>query len=156
MVAATLMWIADSGRLREPLKYCHLFEKRVHSQTALKYAYLKAMSYPFCCMVEALGKSPNQSPPNFKSLWIVASKAFFTFIGAILYLIWISWKWRICSKLIIKRHKWGWNGHTLRKDESSVDRKAMELNPLDGIGRRNGRPCVMWRRTVERECKNIN
>ena len=40
----------------------------VHSQTALKYAYLKAMTYQFCCTVQALGKSPNQSAPNFKSL----------------------------------------------------------------------------------------
>ena len=37
---------------------------------------------------------------------------------------------------IIKRHKWGWIGHTLRKDESSVDRQAMQWNPLDGIGRK--------------------
>ena len=41
---------------------------RNSSQRALKFAYLKAMSYQFCCMVEALGKSPNQLPPNFKSL----------------------------------------------------------------------------------------
>ena len=72
----------------------------VHSQTALKYAYLKAMSYQFWCMVQALGKSPTQSPPNFKSLWTVASQAFFTFIGPILYPTWICWKWRICSSLM--------------------------------------------------------
>ena len=42
--------------------------------------------------------------------------------------------------VIIKRHKWGW--HTLRKDESSVARQAMQWNPLDGIGRKKGRPCV--------------
>ena len=35
---------------------------------ALKFAYLKAMSYQFCCMVQALEKPPNQLPPNFKSL----------------------------------------------------------------------------------------
>ena len=38
--------------------------------------------------------------------------------------------------VIIKRHKWGWIGHTLQKDESSV---AMQWNFLDGIGRRKGR-----------------
>ena len=37
--------------------------------------------------------------------------------------------------VIIRRHKW---------------------NPLDGIGRKKGRPCETWRRTVERECKNLN
>ena len=60
--------------------------------------------------------------------------------------------------MIIKRHtsKWGWIGHTLRKDVSSVARQAMQWNPLDGIGRRKGRPCETCRRTVERECKNLN
>ena len=28
--------------------------------------------------------------------------------------------------LTIKRHKWGWIGHTLRKYESSVARQAMQ------------------------------
>ena len=40
---------------------------RNSSYPALKYAYLKTMSYQFCCMVQALGKSPKQSPPNYKS-----------------------------------------------------------------------------------------
>ena len=98
MVAATLMWIAESARLRASLAYCHLFGEIVHAQIALKYAFLKAMSHQFCCMVQALGKSPNQSPPSFKSLG--TSEAFFTFIGPLLYLMWIYWKWRICSRLM--------------------------------------------------------
>ena len=36
--------------------------------------------------------------------------------------------------VIIRRHKWGWIGHTLRKDESSVAPQAMQWNSLDGIG----------------------
>ena len=98
MVAAMLMWIAESGRLRGPLEYCHLFGEIVHSQTAFKFAYLKAMTYQFCCLVQALGKSPNHIPPNFKSLWTVASEAFFIFILRILYLI--NWKCRIWSRLL--------------------------------------------------------
>ena len=47
-------------------------------------------------------------------------------------------------------------GHTLRKDKSSVARQATQWNPLDGIGRKKGRPCETSRRTVERECKNLN
>ena len=39
---------------------------------------------------------------------------------------------------------------------STVARQAMQWNPLDGIGRKKGRPCETWRRTVERECKNLN
>ena len=57
--------------------------------------------------------------------------------------------------VIIKRHKWAWIGHTLRKDESSVARPAMQRNPLDGIGRKKRRPWQTWRRTVERDCKNV-
>ena len=52
---------------------------QIHFQTALKFAYLKAMSYQFCCMAHALGKSP----PNF--LLTDALEAFFTFIGPVLY-----------------------------------------------------------------------
>ena len=100
MVAAMLMWIVESGRLRKPLEYCHEFGEIVHFQPALKFAYLNAMSYQFCCRVQALGNSPNQLPSNFKSLWTVALEAFFTFIGPILYLIWICWKWLICSRLM--------------------------------------------------------
>ena len=58
--------------------------------------------------------------------------------------------------VIIRRHKWGWVGHSLQKDEFSVARQAMQWNPLDGIERKTGRPCETWRRTVERECKNLN
>ena len=58
--------------------------------------------------------------------------------------------------VMIKRHKWGWIGHTLRIDEGSVARQAVQWNPLDGIGRKKGRSCETWRRTVERECKNLN
>ena len=98
MMAAPLMWISESGRLRKPLEYCQLFGEIVHAQTG--YAYLKAMSHQFYHMVQALGKSPNQLSPNFKSLWTVASEAFFTFIGPLLYLMRIYWKWRICSRLM--------------------------------------------------------
>ena len=33
---------------------------------------------------------------------------------------------------------------------SSVARQAMQWNPLDGIGRKQGRPCETWRRTVQK------
>ena len=48
------------------------------------------------------------------------------------------------------------NSKTCKKHDSSVSRQAMQWNPLYGIGRRNGRACETWRRTVERECKNLN
>ena len=39
---------------------------------------------------------------------------------------------------------------------STVARQAMQWNPLDRIGRKKGRPCETWRRTVGRERKNLN
>ena len=42
------------------------------------------------------------------------------------------------------------------QDKSSVARQVMQWNPLDGIGRKKGRPCGTWRRTVERECKSLH
>ena len=154
MVAATLMWIAESGRLREPLEYCLQFGEIVQA-----YAYLKAMSYQFCCMVQALAKSPNQSPPNFKSLWTDASAAFFTFIGPIPYLKWIYWKWQI--DVTIKRHKWGWVGHTLRTlctdklcnrirwmvlKEERVDPARLETNCGKGV--QESKQILVWFKTT--------
>ena len=112
------------------------------------------MSYQFCYMVQALGKSQNQLPLNFKSLWTVASEAFFTFIGPILYLIWICWKWRLRSRLMWSLKDINGAGLGI-PDESSVTRSAMQWNPLDGIGRKKGTPCETWRRIVKRECKNL-
>ena len=60
------------------------------------------------------------------------------------------------NDVTIKRHKWSWIEHTLRKDVCSVAPQAMQWNPLDGIGRRKSRHCLMWRRTVVRKCKNLN
>ena len=55
----------------------------------------------------------------------------------------------------MRRQKWGWIGHTLRKDEKCIARKAMEWNPLISAGRLPGRPRETWRRTVARESKII-
>ena len=55
--------------------------------------------------------------------------------------------------VIIKSHKWGWIGHTLRKEESSVARQAMQWNPLGDMKEKRG---DLVRRTMERECKNLN
>ena len=57
--------------------------------------------------------------------------------------------------VIIKRHKWGWIGHTLRKDESSVARQAMQWNPLDGIGRKTGDLETNCRKGVQDSKQNL-
>lgn len=49
----------------------------------------------------------------------------------------------------IKRRKYGWIGHTLRKDENVICHQALEWNPQGS--RRQGRPKTTWRRTVMQE-----
>ena len=57
----------------------------------------------------------------------------------------------------IKRHKWGSIGHTLRQEESSVARQAMQWNPLNGIARRKGDPArrgdELWKGSARIETK---
>ena len=49
----------------------------------------------------------------------------------------------------IKRRKWKWIGHTLRKPENNITRSALEWNPQGS--RRRGRPKQSWRRSVKDE-----
>jgi hypothetical protein len=49
----------------------------------------------------------------------------------------------------IKRRKWNWTGHTLRKETGSAEKTALDWNP-QGY-RRSGRPKRTWRRKIEEE-----
>ena len=49
----------------------------------------------------------------------------------------------------IRRRKWGWVGHTLRKPASSISRQALTWN-LQGK-RKRGRPRNTWRRDTKAE-----
>ena len=49
----------------------------------------------------------------------------------------------------ITRRKWGWIGHTLRKDKNSITRQALKWNPQGK--RHQGRPRMTWRRTMHEE-----
>ena len=53
----------------------------------------------------------------------------------------------------IKRRKWKWIGHTLRKPENNITRSALEWNP-QGF-RRRGRPRQSWSVLDELAKKNI-
>jgi hypothetical protein len=44
--------------------------------------------------------------------------------------------------IIIKRRKWKWIGHTLRKPQDDITRQALEWNPA--WKRRWGRPRQTW------------
>ena len=51
----------------------------------------------------------------------------------------------------IRKRKWGWIGHTLRKPTSNVTRQALDWNPQGK--RKVGRPKQTWRRSVDAEAK---
>jgi len=55
--------------------------------------------------------------------------------------------------LQIRKRKWGWLGHTLRKPMEDITRQALEWNPQGKRGR--GRPKNTWRRTVLEEAKGM-
>jgi hypothetical protein len=49
----------------------------------------------------------------------------------------------------IKRWKWNWIGHTLRKGTEAIEREALDWNPQ--AKQKKGRPKQMWRRLVHNE-----
>jgi hypothetical protein len=51
----------------------------------------------------------------------------------------------------IKKRKWKWIGHTVRKDENSVERTASDWNPQGT--RKRGRPKKTWRRSIMEEAQ---
>ena len=56
-------------------------------------------------------------------------------------------------EVAIRRRKWRWIGHTLRKPATNITRLSLEWNP-QGI-RRKGRPQKPWRRTIQQEYENL-
>ena len=52
----------------------------------------------------------------------------------------------------VKRRRWRWIGHTLRKTQSSVTRQVLEWNPQGK--RKRGRPKQTWRRGLLEELKS--
>ena len=51
----------------------------------------------------------------------------------------------------IRRRRWKWIGHTLRKPNTSITKQALEWNPQGQ--RRPGRPKTSWRRTILKEAE---
>ena len=49
----------------------------------------------------------------------------------------------------IKRRKWRWVGHTMRKEPNNTTRVALQWNPQGH--RRRGRPTTTWRRSSSSE-----
>ena len=65
--------------------------------------------------------------------------------------------WRMASQdpveIQIKRRKWRWVGHTLRKPEGNITRQALRWNPQGK--RRPGRPTRSWRRSSTDELRSL-
>ena len=63
--------------------------------------------------------------------------------------------WRITHQKSIesqiKRRKWNWIGHTLRKETGAIEKTALDWNPRGY--RKRGRPKRTWRRTIEDEIR---
>jgi hypothetical protein len=49
---------------------------------------------------------------------------------------------------LIKRRKWNWIGHALRKGHEAIEREALDWNPQR---KRRGRTRHTWQRTVHNE-----
>jgi hypothetical protein len=49
----------------------------------------------------------------------------------------------------MKKRKWRWIGHTLRKPGGAIAKDILGWNPQGA--RRRGRPRKTWRRTIEEE-----
>ena len=47
----------------------------------------------------------------------------------------------------IRKRKWKWVGHILRRQNSNITKNALDSNPQGK--RRRGRPTTTWRRTIE-------
>ena len=65
--------------------------------------------------------------------------------------------WRITKQdniaTTIKKRKWNWIGHTLRKDSNNITRQSLDYNPQGK--RKQGRPRNTWRRSTLQDLKNI-
>jgi hypothetical protein len=51
--------------------------------------------------------------------------------------------------LEIRKRKFGWIGHTLRKDDGEIPKAALQWNPQER--RKRGRPKSSWRSSVIKE-----
>ena len=56
-------------------------------------------------------------------------------------------------QITIRRRKWKWIDHSLRKPVTNITRQALEWNPQGA--RKRGRPRKSWRRTTKQEYEDI-
>ena len=65
--------------------------------------------------------------------------------------------WEKCHQvpiaITIRKRKWNWVGHSLRRGDSNIPKKALDWNPQGQ--RKRGRPPTSWRRTLDKELKDV-
>ena len=63
------------------------------------------------------------------------------------------WRTTKCEqmKVLIKRRKWKWIGHTVRRPAGNIAKNALDWNPQGT--RKRGRPKITWKRTVVDEAR---
>lgn len=66
--------------------------------------------------------------------------------------LWVR-TWQTPIRSDIKRRKWSWLGHILRKPQDDITRQSIEWSPQGS--RRRGRPSKTWRRLVEIEAAEV-
>jgi hypothetical protein len=54
-------------------------------------------------------------------------------------------------ELLMKKRKWKWIGHTIRKDQNAVKRIVLDWNPQGT--RKRGSPKNTWKRQSEKEVR---
>lgn len=57
-------------------------------------------------------------------------------------------------RTLLRKYRWRWIGHVLRKPTNDITKVALRWTP--GGKRSKGRPRTTWRRTVEKELKDMN
>ena len=130
MVAATLMWTAESGRLRAFGILSPVWRNNSFSNS-LKVRIFKNNAVS----VLLYGWSTWEVTKSITTkLEVFVNRC----LRSIFHIYWpntisnVNLLKMADMQLIdvtIKMHKWGWILHTLRKDESSVARQAMQWNP---------------------------
>ena len=65
--------------------------------------------------------------------------------------------WERCHQtpiaITIRQRKWNWVGHSLRRDNKNIPKKALDWNPQGQ--RKRGRPPTSWRRTLDKDLKEV-
>ena len=119
--------------------------------TSFVYGSSIQMSKQYCYMAEKPGKSPPKYPRRSRPSLTNVSGGSSILSGSTNTVLWTRAK-QEPMVIQIRRRKWRWIGHTLRKEPSNITRQALEWNPQGK--RKRGRPKQTWRRSLHSDMGN--